>query len=143
MKRTAGKIFLAILAACLISCTFENDMSYPVIVAEFTSFDVEGDKSVTIDQQNRKIEIVLDEIADLDAVKVTGWSITEGAEIEPVISEQRHSEPMAEESQDLGIDSKSETTEEKPKKATRSRRPNRNTQKKPRTTKKSTKKDEE
>ena len=82
MKRTAGKIFLAILAACLISCTFENDMSYPVIVAEFTSFDVEGDKSVTIDQQNRKIEIVLDEIADLDAVKVTEWSITEGAEIE-------------------------------------------------------------
>ena len=65
----------------------------------------------------------------------------EGAEIEPVIAEQRHSEATAEESQDLGNDSKAETAEEKPKKATRSRRPNRNTQKKPRTTKKTTKKE--
>ena len=67
--------------------------------------------------------------------------LTEGAEIEPVISEQRHSEVTAEESQNLGNDSKTEATEEKPKKATRSKRPNRNTQKKPRTTKKSTKKE--
>jgi len=35
----------------------------------------------------------------------------EGAEIEPVISEQRHSEVTVEETQDLGNDSKSETTE--------------------------------
>ena len=34
-----------------------------------------------------------------------------------------------------------ESTEEKPKKTTRSKRPNRNTQKKPRTTKKSAKKE--
>ena len=66
--------------------------------------------------------------------------LTEGAEIEPVISEQRHSEAKAEESQDLGNDSKAEI-EEKPKKATRSKRPNRNTQKKPRATRKTTKKE--
>ena len=42
-------------------------------------------------------------------------------------------------------EAKTEVTdkEEKPKKTTRSKRPNRNTQKKPRTTKKSAKKDEE
>ena len=63
--------------------------------------------------------------------------LTEGAEIEPVITVAEGTspiEPQAEEKVE---------TEEKPKKATRSRRPNRNTQKKPRTTKKTAKKDSE
>lgn len=60
--------------------------------------------------------------------------LTEGAEIEPVISKpQPATEAVAEAS--------TEISEEKPKKATRSRRPNRNTQKKPRTTKKTAKKE--
>jgi ribonuclease E len=63
--------------------------------------------------------------------------ITEGAEIEPVIPEQPTQEvPIEEISQEVV-----EAIDEKPKKATRSRRPNRNSQKKPRVTKKATKKD--
>ena len=60
--------------------------------------------------------------------------VTEGAVIEPVIPEPKAEEVKAEEPT---------AEEEKAKKPTRSRRPNRNTQKKPRTTKKSAKKDEE
>ena len=62
----------------------------------------------------------------------------EGAEIEPVIAEQAKVEQVIEE---ISETKPAETTEEKPKKATRSRRPNRNTQKKPRATKKTTKKE--
>ncbi len=81
MRRSIGNILFALLTVCAVSCTFENDMSYPVIVAEFTSFEVEGARSVTIDQQNRRVEIVLDELAELDAVKVTGYTVTDGAEV--------------------------------------------------------------
>jgi len=63
--------------------------------------------------------------------------LTEGAEIEPVIAEQ----PIKTEAPAVA-EEKAEA-EEKPKKRPSSKRPNRNTQKKPRTTKKSTKKNEE
>ena len=78
---------------------------------------------------------VKQELADENLAQTV---LTEGAEIEPVIAEQPQVETPVEENlaQDLA-----ETSEEKPKKATRSRRPNRNTQKKPRATKKTTKKE--
>ena len=63
--------------------------------------------------------------------------LTEGAEIEPVIAESVKVEEVS------AVVEETSEVEEKPKKQTRSRRPNRNTQKKPRTTKKSAKKDEE
>ena len=63
--------------------------------------------------------------------------ITEGAEIEPVIPEQPTQEVLIEEISQEVV----EAIDEKPKKAARSRRPNRNSQKKPRVTKKTTKKD--
>ena len=44
MRKITGNVILFILTLCSVSCVFENDMSYPVIVAEFTSFDVEGDE---------------------------------------------------------------------------------------------------
>ena len=70
--------------------------------------------------------------------------LTEGAEIEPVIAEEAKTEAVEE--TPVKAEAPSETsaeTEEKLKKQTRSRRPNRNTQKKPRTTKKATKKSED
>ena len=63
--------------------------------------------------------------------------LTEGAEIEPVIAESVKVEEVS------AVVEETSEVEEKPKKQIRSRRPNRNTQKKPRTTKKSAKKDEE
>ena len=63
--------------------------------------------------------------------------LIEGAEIEPVIAEQSKVETSVEEP----LKDEAEIVEEKPKKSTRSRRPNRNTQKRPKTTKKATKKE--
>ena len=77
--------------------------------------------------------------------------LTEGAEIEPVISKKAKAKPEKTEKAPEEVVNEvaneavkeSENNDKDAKKATRSRRPNRNTQKKPRTTKKSTKKDEE
>ena len=79
---------------------------------------------------------------DLAGENLAQTVISEGAEIEPVIPEPRLTETLTEESQDAGKENSEAKENEKPKKATRSRRPNRNTQKKPRATKKSVKKDE-
>ena len=62
--------------------------------------------------------------------------LTEGAEIEPIIEQ-----PIVEKTTEEISNETPETSDEKPKKTTRSRRPNRNTQKKPRTTKKTSKKE--
>ena len=68
--------------------------------------------------------------------------LTEGAELEPVISKK--AKAQKEESQvNVPIEQEEVVNEEKVKKTVRSKRPNRNTQKKPRTTKKSTKQNEE
>ena len=74
--------------------------------------------------------------------------LIEGAEIEPVFSKKAKTKSVKEApAEDIKEETKeaveATNSEEKPKKATRSKRPNRNTQKKPRATKKSTKKDEE
>ena len=73
--------------------------------------------------------------------------LTEGADIEPIIAEQanKKEETMVvdEPAKEDVVKEDAETSEEKSKKQTRSRRPNRNTQKKPRTSKKTSKKDEE
>ena len=94
-------------------------------------------KKPRFDKKKVKQE-VLQEVANEELAQTV---LVEGAEIEPVIAEQ----PVKSENIDEVVDASAENTEveEKPKKQTRSRRPNRNTQKKPRTTKKATKKDEE
>ncbi len=76
--------------------------------------------------------------------------LVEGAELEPVISKKAKSKAVkVEEVVDEGVNkgegeaTNEEVKKEESKKSTRSKRPNRNTQKKPRVTIKSTKKDEE
>ena len=65
------------------SCLIENDMSYPRVSTEITAFEVEGQESVTIDAQNRKIDIVLSESADMSALKVLNIEFTEMTRCEP------------------------------------------------------------
>ena len=69
--------------ACLLqSCLIGNDMSYPRIRANITSFEVENQESVTIDGNSRTVTIELDEHADISAVTVVSSSMTEGAACE-------------------------------------------------------------
>ena len=65
----------------MISCRFENDMSYPIVLGEITAFEVEGSRSVAIDKEKRTVEIVLDEIADINAVRILSLQVSEGAEV--------------------------------------------------------------
>ena len=55
--RRLSNIFtlLAALLACA-SCTFKNDMSYPQLQGRITAFSVEGQKSVTINDEAQTVE---------------------------------------------------------------------------------------
>ena len=81
MRKYFINILLALGLGCAVSCTFDNDMSYPVIEAQILSFEVEGGESVNIDPQIRTVEIVLDELAELDAVRVLECTVSDGVEI--------------------------------------------------------------
>ena len=56
------KFFWLLLAAGLaVACKFPNDLDYPLVQGEFTSFSVEGQESVTINNETRHIDIILQE----------------------------------------------------------------------------------
>ena len=73
------KGFLTLLAAVSFSasCTFDNDMSYPPLQGQITAFAVEGQKSVNIDAETQSVEVLLEETADIDALKVLEFEISE------------------------------------------------------------------
>lgn len=70
-----------ILSAALLSCVscMDNPLDYPLHVAEITSFEVEGQKSVSIDAVNRVVNVVLEETADMKHLTVLKYAYTEGA----------------------------------------------------------------
>ena len=73
-------IFLSFcILASMQSCLIDNDMSYPRTRANITAFEVEDQKSVTIDENTRTVTIELDEVADISAVKVMSAAMTDGA----------------------------------------------------------------
>ena len=49
------------------------------MVAEITSFEVQGQKSVSIDAANRVVNVVLEETADIRSLPVLAYEYTEGA----------------------------------------------------------------
>ncbi|MBE7710565.1 MAG: Rne/Rng family ribonuclease [Cyanobacteria bacterium SIG31] len=117
----------------------------PAVVAQEEVKEVQAEKEnkknnskkPRFDKKGAKKKITEDLVEENLAQTV----LTEGAEIKPVISKK--AKTKAEKVEEASTEKVETIEEEKPKKATRSKRPNRNTQKKPRTTKKSTKKDEE
>ena len=68
--------FFAVLMS--VSC-IKNPLSYPRVKADITAFAVEGQKSVSIDADRMTVNIVLKETADIDSIKVTQYSYSEGA----------------------------------------------------------------
>lgn len=79
--RSLIKYLLCLFSALVFTSCIENDLSYPVAIAEFMSLELEGQKTVTIDKENRKIEIVMGENVDMTNVKVLSYSLSEGSEI--------------------------------------------------------------
>lgn len=80
MRRVIAYMTMCISVLMMVSC-IENDLSYPQVSVAFTSFEVEGQKSVTIDDASRTIDIVMGESADMSEVKVLGFSVSNGAEV--------------------------------------------------------------
>ncbi len=78
----AAVIAAALLAILSQSC-IKNDIPYPRIQANFTSFEAEGLASpAKIDEQNRFIDLVFDETVNLEQVNVTSYTIgPEGAKL--------------------------------------------------------------
>lgn len=78
--RVAGIFFsLAAVSVAVTSCLIENDMSYPIVHAEVTAFEVEGQESVSINAEQRTVEVELGETVDMSAVKVTRFDFSETA----------------------------------------------------------------
>ena len=76
MRKGNIAAFVAALVA-LSACTFENDMSYPPLQGKITSFGVEGQKSVTINDEMQTVDVLLEETAEISTLKVTSFEITE------------------------------------------------------------------
>lgn len=72
---------LSVLMLSVTSCLFENDMDYPDIPADIVTFEVEGQVSVSIDNEKRNVEVVMNETADLSSVKILAVEVSEDAEI--------------------------------------------------------------
>lgn len=75
--------FLAVSLLLFHSCLIENDMSYPRVSADFLTFEIEGQESVSIDTKTRTVSIVLSETADLTSLKISKVSFTEKTRCAP------------------------------------------------------------
>lgn len=80
MKRIFTYIFPVLFMLAAASC-IPNDLSFPRVIAEFTSLEIEDADSVIIDNEQRTVRIVLNEVADIENVKVLSMTTTEGAKI--------------------------------------------------------------
>lgn len=61
----------------LVSCTFKNDMSFPMLQGQITAFVVEGQKSVTINPENQTVEVLLEETAEIKDLEVLEFAISD------------------------------------------------------------------
>lgn len=57
----------------------KNTLSYPRVKGEILAFEVAGQKSVTIDSENMIVDIVLDETAEEDSLKLLKYEYSEMA----------------------------------------------------------------
>ena len=72
-------LILAVLFA-LFSCTMKNDLDYPAETADVVSLEINDAKSVDIDHNQRSIVIDLEEWADISAVGVKSFTLSDGIE---------------------------------------------------------------
>ena len=69
-------LILSCLVLAAAGC-IPNDLDYPVVYGGFTSFEVEGAKSVEINKNTHVITLELEEGTDKDHVKVKGYTLSE------------------------------------------------------------------
>ena len=75
MKRTVSLLLIALACASCI----KNPLSYPRAKADITAFEVDGQKSVSIDAEKMVVDIILTETADIDRLTVKKYEYTADA----------------------------------------------------------------
>ena len=70
MKRFLHIVTLLLPLLICSSCVFRNDMSYPRLQGRITAFAVEGQKSVTINDETQRVDVLLEETAEIGNLKV-------------------------------------------------------------------------
>lgn len=77
------RVILFALLACIMASCIKNDLPYPRIQANFTSFSLQGESSpCVIDSANRVIMATLAEDADIYNVTVANYTLTPGARVD-------------------------------------------------------------
>lgn len=71
-------LLLSTIALAAVSC-MENPLDYPLLKAEITAFEVEGQKSVVIDPANQVVNVVLQENADMKSLALLKYTFTDSA----------------------------------------------------------------
>ena len=83
MRKLAGFLLVLVMS---FSC-IENDIPYPIIVADITSFEVEGQTKCDIDNKSRNVSVEVDESVELSKLKLRSFVVSNDAEIVPTPSE--------------------------------------------------------
>ena len=83
MRKLAGFLLVLVMS---FSC-IENDIPYPIIVADITSFEVEGQTKCDIDNKSRNVAVEVDESVELSKLKLRSFVVSNDAEIVPTPSE--------------------------------------------------------
>ena len=65
------------LAALLLTGCIHNDLDYPLVPGGFVSIEVDGQKSASIDSKNRTVTIDLLETADIEALTLLSYKLTD------------------------------------------------------------------
>ena len=84
-------LYIVVCLLAVHSCKIENDIPYPIVEANITGFEVEGQRAqeaggnvqATINQQNRTVTLYVDDSVDLSELRITRLVISEEAELLP------------------------------------------------------------
>ncbi len=81
MRRLSAYLFAAMAVLTIASC-IHNDIPYPRIQANFINVEAKGqDGGAVIDSATRTVTLTFTEETDIYSVRITGYSITPGAQI--------------------------------------------------------------
>lgn len=86
LKRLSGMKYIALTFLLLMTMggCIKNDIPYPYVHANFTSFEVEGQlRSALIDSTSRVVTVFLNEDVNIEAVKVSSYTVSKDAVLSP------------------------------------------------------------
>ena len=87
MRRIFNIAVSSALVFAAVSCVFDNDMSYPRLKGEITAFAVEGQKEVTINPDSLTVDVLLEETAEMDSLRITEYQLSEMAVADTLLGE--------------------------------------------------------